>query len=68
MDVDSYKILPWDPNTLNPFSTGYKCHPPSGKYIGGKNNAMYLNVWNNFRILVLVIYKKMDERGTKITE
>lgn len=37
MEVDSYKILPLDPNTPNPFSTGYKCHPPSGKYIGEKN-------------------------------
>lgn len=36
IEVDSYKILPLDPNIPNPFSTGYKCHPPSGKYIGKK--------------------------------
>lgn len=36
MELDSYKILPLDPSTPNPFSAGYKCHPPSGMYIEGK--------------------------------
>lgn len=36
IEVDSYRILPLDPNTPNPFSTEYKCHPPSCKYIGKK--------------------------------
>jgi len=44
MEVDSCKILPLDPNTPNPFSTEYKCHPPSGRYMGRGKKAMYLNV------------------------
>lgn len=67
MKVGSYEILPLDPNTLNPFSTGCKYHPPPGKYIG-KNKATYLNVWNNFRTLGLVRCEKMDETGNKTTE
>lgn len=36
-EVDLSQILPLDPNIPDPFSTGCKCHPPSGKYIREKN-------------------------------
>lgn len=66
MKANFYRSLPSDLNTPNPFSTGYKCHQPSGKYIG-KKNTIHLKVWkNNFKMDWK--YKENDEKVNKITE
>lgn len=49
MEVNFYKSLPSDLNTPNPFSTGYKCHQPSGKYIEKEYNIVE-GLKNNFKI------------------
>lgn len=65
MEVDSYKVLPSDPNTPSPFSAGCKCHQPWGNYMGKKKkkHIIFEGLKNNSEYLDWLCIQKWWKRN-----